>query len=221
VRFDQAASALVAFFVFILASAFFFPPSAYGSSVFYISLSFAASALLLASWRAGRGKALAYLGMAFRRRDLPRLALYGLLLAAGCVALSWLVSGIFYALGILDTAPVLDKVSALPLPALIIAFTLAPLGEEMVFRGFLFRYAWQSFESEHDKHGVAWIASAILSSAVFALLHWGYGSFAELAVAFLIGMALCASVKKTNSLIPAIIAHAIFNLLSVMSVTLF
>jgi membrane protease YdiL (CAAX protease family) len=221
VKSGQAISAMVACFILILASAFLFPPKAYGSSVFYVSLSFAAAALLLASWHKGKGKALAYLGLSFRRNELPRLALYGVLLAVGCVSLTWLVSGILFAFGMLDTAPVLDKVSLLPLPVLILAFTLSPIGEEMIFRGFLFRYTESSFGPKHSKGNIAWISSALLTSLVFAVLHFGYGSVAEISVAFVMGTVLCASVKKTGSLIPAIIAHAIFNLLSVVSITFF
>jgi membrane protease YdiL (CAAX protease family) len=217
----SAAGAFSALFILILVSVFLFPPAAYGSSIFYISLFFTASALLLASWQAGKGKTLAYLGLSFKQKQLPMLALYGVLLAAVCVILSWIVSGIFYAFGALDTAPVLDKVSALPPLALLLAFTLAPLGEEMFFRGFLFRFAALRFSPKRNKGIIVWIASAVATSLIFAFLHWGYGSLAELAVAFIIGVALCASVKKAGSLVPAIVAHAIFNLLSVVMVSLY
>ena len=217
----QATSALVASFFFIIASAFIFPPQAYGSSVFYVSISFAAASILLSYWHAGRGKAKAFLGLAFKKRDLPRLLVHGLLLAALCIGLSWAVSGAFYFLGILDTDPVLQKVALLPLPVLLLSFTLAPLGEEMFFRGFLFRFSESLFGSVFSGRNNAWIASALLASMLFSLLHWGYGSIAEIAVTFIVGIALCASVKKSGSLIPAITAHAIFNFLSVVSVTLF
>jgi len=46
-------------------------------------------------------------------------------------------------------------------------------------------------------------------------LHSSWGSAAELAVTFFVGLVLCAGVKKTDSLVPAVLAHAAFNLASI------
>ena len=213
--------ALVAFLALLLVTAFVFPPSAYGSSIFYVSISFSAAALILASWHAGQGHALSYLGLSASKKEIPSLLFRGLLLAIVCVAITWIVSGILMLAGLLDTENVFQKISILPPAVMLIAFTLAPLGEELLFRGFMFRYIWESFDPKQGKGSAAWLASAFLTSFVFAFLHAGYGSIAELAVAFIIGMALCFSVKRSNSLIPAIVAHACFNLLSLISMSLF
>ena len=103
------------------------------------------------------------------------------------------------------------------MPVLVAAFTLAPLGEEAFFRGLLFRRMSERLKML-GKH--AWMASAIASSAIFALLHASYGSIAEIGVAFAIGMVLCAGVKMTGSLYPTVLAHSAFNFVSIVMAVL-
>ena len=212
---------MVSFLALLLAAAFVFPPSEYGSSIFYVSLSFSAAALVLASWKAGHGRALAYLGLAPRKKELPILVFQGLLLAAACVAITWAVSGIMMLAGILDTENVYQKISILPPAVLVLAFTFAPLGEGLFFRGFLFRFVREALSPKRGPGNAAWLASAFLTSSLFAFLHAGYGSIAELAVALIIGITLCYSVKRSGSLVPAIVANMCFNLLSVVSISFF
>ena len=219
VRLPAALFALLLLFLSLLV----FPPDSFGSSVYYVSMAFFACALFAASWRKGTRNGLEWLGLSFRRQDAPVLALQAVALAAACVAVALAVSGIFYLAGALDTEAVYEKMMMLPLPALIAAFTIAPLGEEALFRGFIFRKAgeWLSGRRKIFCSGKAgglsiWAAAAVFSSVVFALLHAPYGSLAEIAVAFCIGMVLCAGTREFGSLWPAVAAHAAFNFASIV-----
>jgi len=198
----------------LILSVFIFPADQAGSSIFYVSLAFAACALFLSSWNTDAAHGLAYLRLAPAWKDAPGLVLNSLALFAACVAVAVAITGIFLLAGALDTENVYEKVVVLPLPALILAFTLAPLGEEMLFRGFLFRKAAE-WLGTRLKGAPRWMAGALFSSLLFSLMHASYGSLAELAVAFAVGMTLCLGVKQTGSLVPAVLAHAAFNFVSI------
>ena len=90
-------------------------------------------------------------------------------------------------------------------PAAVLAVTfmsvvvLAPLVEEILFRGFLFR----GFEKTFG-FGLAVIASSLL----FGLLH---GSLAAAVDTFALGAVCCLLVARSGSLWPAILLHALKN----------
>jgi len=99
-------------------------------------------------------------------------------------------------------------VKSLPLRVLVVVMgcTLIPFAEETLFRGILFR-------GLRTQWGV-W-AGAIISSAFFAGLH------ADLMAAvpiFIFSLGLCWSVQRTGSLIPAMLAHGLFNLFPLLAV---
>jgi len=79
-----------------------------------------------------------------------------------------------------------------------IAAGIAPVVEELVFRGMLYR-AWSE--------AWGWVAGAAASSAVFALFH---GTFLP---QFLGGLVFVCVFRRTHSLRGAIYAHALFNFL--------
>ena len=203
----------------------FYPPWAAGAAAIYTPLCFLLTALLLAPGQAGLLSGLDYLGLAPERDKLPSLLVWSAVALACCCALTLYLSGVLYALGLLDTEPVQAKILSLPLPALIASFTLAPLGEEALFRGFIFRklagphYRSKEGGSWFSRHfpipGMPWLFGALVSSLIFALLHFAYGSIAEVIVAFSIGMLFCFFTYRTRSLIPAVIAHAGYNFLSI------
>ncbi len=58
------------------------------------------------------------------------------------------------------------------------------------------------------------ICSALLSSLLFAMMHLSYGSFAEIAVTFCVGLVFCAATYQSKSTIPAILAHCAYNAIS-------
>lgn len=75
--------------------------------------------------------------------------------------------------------------------------------EELVYRGVLFLGLRQRF---------GFAASAILSSLMFTLPHLQYGWASLISVA-IFGVLMAWSVERTRSLLPAIFAHATYNLL--------
>lgn len=82
---------------------------------------------------------------------------------------------------------------------IIAAAFFAPIGEELLCRGVTLMYARKS---------VPFWAANILQSLVFGIMHmnWVQGVYA-----FLIGLILGYSVKKYNSIIPAMIIHFFVN----------
>lgn len=82
------------------------------------------------------------------------------------------------------------------------AVIVAPLVEELLFRGLL--YGWL-----RSKYGL--IAGRVVSSLVFAALH---GSIAVLLPTFLMGFGLALLYERTRALAPCVIAHATGNLLA-------
>ncbi len=107
---------------------------------------------------------------------------------------------VFQALGLNDMQNITQTSESFPQFVVVMSFTLTPVAEELFFRGLLFPFA-----------------GAFLSSAVFSISHYQYGSVVELVVAFLIGYSYCWLYKKTGSLIPAMVSHALFNLLFFLS----
>ncbi|MCX8194693.1 MAG: CPBP family intramembrane metalloprotease [Candidatus Micrarchaeota archaeon] len=195
--------------LFLLAAAFFFfPPKNIELSLLYHGLAFLFLSLFLSSQGKGMAHALGYLRLAPEKRKLPFLVLAGILTAAFSFALSFLFSAFLQSFGINDASAVQDKIKHLSFFGVVLAFTLAPLGEEAFFRGYLLRKL-------ADKTG-SFFLGAILSSMLFGAVHFAYGSVAEIAVAFAIGIFLCLATRLFNSLVPAIVAHSIFNLASLL-----
>jgi len=87
----------------------------------------------------------------------------------------------------------------------ILAVVMAPLFEEIFFRGFLFR----GFSSSWG-----WVAGACVSAAVFGLAHLQLDVFVPL---FALGLALAWVYKRTGSLWTSIAFHALFNAISVLA----
>lgn len=85
---------------------------------------------------------------------------------------------------------------------------IAPLVEEIFFRGFLF----QGFR---QKYG--WVRAILLSSLVFAAAHLELVAFIP---TFLLGCVLAYIYHRSNSLWPGIIFHAAFNSFSLIAVYL-
>lgn len=83
---------------------------------------------------------------------------------------------------------------------LIFTFIMAPVNEEIFFRGFLV-----------PRIGI------IFSAIIFAVLHLSYISASEFAAAFFFGLIAGYVYKKTKSLYPSIIAHMIVNFITIIS----
>ncbi len=75
----------------------------------------------------------------------------------------------------------------------------APVFEEFVFRGLLFRKMNESFNF--------WLAAG-LSALLFALIHWSWPAFFSL---FVIGLIYAWITVRSGSVVPALLAHIIHN----------
>lgn len=89
----------------------------------------------------------------------------------------------------------------------LLAVVMAPLAEEFVFRGLLFTAL------RNTRLGT--LGSAIVLSAIFAVLHWGYSSQSLVALMGL-GLLFAYIVWRTGSLWPAVVGHAANNLVAVV-----
>jgi uncharacterized protein len=87
---------------------------------------------------------------------------------------------------------------------------LAPLFEELVFRGLVFGTLRRRFN---------WMASAGISAGIFAIAH-GYGALGFISV-FWSGLLWAWIYEKTGSLLPSMLAHAANNLLVCLSILYF
>ena len=206
---------------FILLAVFAFPSQPFGSGAFYASALFLALALVLSSpKRFDLAESLAYLLLVPKRGEGLRLLAWGFAALISFFLITVVLDVFLISFGLLDNSPVEDAIRSLPPLVLLSAVVLAPLAEEMFFRGYLFRKLAEKIRklSGAIPAGVPAAASAVASSAFFALLHFSYGSVSEIIVAFSIGFALCAFTQKSGSLYPAIFAHASYNLLSILYV---
>ncbi len=85
----------------------------------------------------------------------------------------------------------------------LVAVVMAPLFEEIVFRGFLFRGFANSW---------GWVWGALASAAIFGAAHLQLDVFVPLAV---LGFVLAWAYHRTGSLWTCITMHALFNLIAV------
>ena len=81
----------------------------------------------------------------------------------------------------------------------VVAVTLGPFAEELIFRGFLFNALWK-----HMPFG----AAALVSSIVFGFAHGQIGGVAPLAAG---GFVLATVYARTGSLWSSMISHGTFN----------
>jgi hypothetical protein len=88
--------------------------------------------------------------------------------------------------------------AGMPLSFLLFSAFIAPINEEIFFRGFLV-----------PRVGI------ILSAIIFSIFHLGYGSVTEFGGVVLYGLAAGYLYKKKGSLYSTILAHVIVNLLAI------
>jgi membrane protease YdiL (CAAX protease family) len=94
----------------------------------------------------------------------------------------------------------------------IAAVVLAPLWEELTFRGFLL--------SALAKTRLGYWPAALVSSTLWTLLHYGY-TWPGLASVFLAGLGLSWIMKRTGAMSAVVIAHGAVNAASLTIVSLF
>jgi membrane protease YdiL (CAAX protease family) len=118
---------------------------------------------------------------------------------------------------------------AAAIPAIVLVVIIfGPAVEELVFRGAIFNGLYrlsrlvsaQSFgkeDSERTARRVSFALSALVSSAIFALLHL---EPVLLPAILILAVILCVLFERTGSLLPPFVAHATFNSFAVLLVIL-
>jgi membrane protease YdiL (CAAX protease family) len=136
---------------------------------------------------------------------LRRFRAVMLLLAAGLLAVAYTFN-LFYALilvllGVEPSLDLINLVSELEHPWLLAlgAVVVAPLAEEIFFRGFL-------FAGLRERYG--WVKAALISAAAFSLLHL---QPVQALPIFVLGFFFALLYEKSRSLWPAIAMHATIN----------
>ena len=89
---------------------------------------------------------------------------------------------------------------------LVMAIVVAPLAEELIFRGYLYPVGKKYLGS---------FFSAAFTAALFAVLH---GHAASIPALFTLALCLALSYEKTGSLLVPMIMHAVFNAVSVAGI---
>jgi membrane protease YdiL (CAAX protease family) len=88
------------------------------------------------------------------------------------------------------------------LSVLISSVIMAPIFEELFFRGLIFNAFLKRFNV---------IFAAFVAASLFALIHWSWPEFISL---FLVGLIYAGLAYKSNSVITPLIAHMIHNLMT-------
>lgn len=164
--------------------------------ILFVELLYLLPLVLIFAWRRIPWK---YLG--FGKFSLQTMGLGCGLLIAGYMIII-LHNAILYAWGV-DTQG--DQISQIfsklksPIWLFLVGVVVAPVVEEIFFRGFLF----QGFR---QKYG--WVAAILLSSFIFAAAHLDPVSFIP---TFILGSVLAYVYHRSNSLWPGIIFHFMVN----------
>jgi membrane protease YdiL (CAAX protease family) len=95
------------------------------------------------------------------------------------------------------------------LAVLAMAVVVAPVAEEMIFRGYLYPVGKRYFGA---------FASMVVTSLLFAVLHGHIGSLPAL---FTLAMCLGLAYEKSGTLLVPMIMHAVFNAISVTAILFF
>ena len=150
----------------------------------------------VAFWRRRAGwRALGLRGFTWRALVLG----FGLLFLAYLFTALYGVALALFRLRIqMDLAPVFSRLSS-PWWLLVGGAVIAPVVEEIFFRGFVFA---------GFRRGYGWRKAALLSSALFALIHGEWTAFLPI---FLLGLVLAYLYHRSHSLWPGIFLHMLNN----------
>ena len=161
-------------------------------------------------WKKDLATTLKYLGVP---GDLKRNILFTIGGFIGLMIALFATTALLSALGINDAAKVAGIVQGLPLYILAMAVLFAPFSEELFFRAFLMQFFENIFT--YLKLPMLRGAAVLFSAAVFSLPHFSYGSIAEIAGAFAIGLVLALVYKYSKSILPCIAIHMVYNLIAI------
>ncbi|MDE1865302.1 MAG: CPBP family intramembrane metalloprotease [Candidatus Micrarchaeota archaeon] len=126
---------------------------------------------------------------------------YGILLFAIYIVILFAVAAYSVTTGNQVNSNVQQALGGYPLWAIVFVSVIAPLNEEIAFRGFLVPR-------------IGFLASGIL----FGILHFGYGSWSEIIVALWFGITGGYVFKRTKSLYPTLITHMAVNVLTAITI---
>jgi len=156
---------------------------------------------------------LMFMAMIVRSRHLPFWRTVGWKPVSG--ALKYPIMGILLAFGVGLATSLLPIPKELPIEKYfadnlgtwllaIFGVTVAPLMEELFFRGFLYPALARPL-------GVNW--SVVITAALFALVHASQlaDAWAPLLLLFLVGSILTVARVRTNSVIPGLLIHSAYN----------
>ncbi len=135
--------------------------------------------------------------------DLRQQLTRGVVLFLLVLALIFIEANLLSLVHFADSAKVATALGKQNLFGLAVVVFLAPVAEELFFRGFL-----------QKRFGV------ILASLIFAALHYGFGSVLEIVAALTFALVAGDYVRKNKLLLPAIVAHLLFNAYGVAVVLL-
>ena len=150
---------------------------------------------------------ISYLGLTRDRLSAKMLGI-GILLFIAIVILGLAVSAISTATNMPLPTNVQTVLAGAPLYFLVFTVIIAPINEEIFFRGFLVSKLGKMF-------GIAF--GIVLSALIFAVLHLSYLSVSEFAAALFFGLIAGYAFVKTKSLYPSIIGHILVNLVTISS----
>ena len=162
------------------------------------------------AWLAGRGR-LTWRLLGPRRPHPRHLAVGALVGAGGFVGVNLLLAALLALFGPFDAPEqaLLTEATRGGLAtalAIVAAVVMAPIVEELVFRGLL-------FQSLHRRVG-QWPA-ALLSSAFFTAVHIEVSQPVYSGGLFLLGVLFAVALLRSGSLLVPIAAHAVFNGVSI------
>jgi uncharacterized protein len=169
---------------------------AQSAGIVLIELAYLLPVVVILAWRR-----ISWKHLGFGSFDWKTLGLGCGLLIGGYI-LILLHNGILMILGVDTQGEAILKIFASldsPVWFLIVAVIVAPLVEEIFFRGFLF----QGFR---QKYG--WLGATLLSSAIFAAAHL---DLVSLIPTFILGVVLAYTYHKSNSVWPGIVLHFLVN----------
>jgi hypothetical protein len=159
-----------------------------------------------------RRESLAQIG--FRVAQPLRLAAQGVGLGLALLALNLIIANIFSQLGITqnqsDNFPLRSGDVIGQILIAVAVGIIGPLGEEVLFRGYIFNALLRSWGGP-----AAYLVSALLFSLAHGLAAT-QGIIALLAPTFIIGLVLAWNMHRTGSLLPSFIAHATNNSIAVI-----
>lgn len=168
----------------------------------------------VAAWLAGRGRlSWRLLGsVAPTAGHVARgigVGLAGVLLTSGIILLASLLTDVEPA----DQALLRESLAGGPVLLLsaAAAVVLAPLIEELVFRGILFQSVGRAIAGDDpDRDRVPWAAAAV-SGAAFAVVHLEVAQAPYMLALWALGTLFAVSFHRTRSLLVPVVAHATFN----------